>query len=103
MFTPDDPSDTSSTSRGTLRLGSIEYRCVRLKPVGLAGPIWSLNNVSDEDQVRFLAVYTAFKDVIERHGPEVFLVDATNRVVYVEEIEGKTLRDFIFDTNWDSP
>lgn len=104
MFTPDDPSDTSTTSRGTL----LDHRCVRLKATGLAQSYadWSGDGeyqVSEEDQVRFLAVHTAFKDVIEKHGPEIFLVDATEKVVYVEEIEGPSLRDFMYNLNWDSP
>ena len=119
MFTPDDPDDTSTTSRGTLRLNSVDHRCVRLRAKGLPRSYydWGVESqrndddapnptdyqVSEDDKVRFLAVHIAFKDVIEKHGPEIFGVDAADKAVYVEEIEGKSLRDFMFETTWDSP
>lgn len=112
MFTPDDPSDTSNTSRGTLRVDSIEYRCVRLKAKGLPHSYgdWSRERgendfdyqVSEDDQVRFLAVHTAFEEVIQKHGPEIFLVDVAEKVVFFEEVEGKNLRKFMYDTDWTS-
>lgn len=112
MFTPDDPEDTSKTSRGTLRLNSVDYRCVRLRPKGLGKSYydWSQEaeegedyEVSEDDKVRFLAVHTAFKDILERHGPQILLVDAPTKAVYVREIEGTSLREFMYDINWDSP
>lgn len=116
MFTPDDPDDTSSTSKGSLRLNSVErHRCVRLRAKGLSQSYfdqsqidWGDNDdndgyeVSESDKVRFLAVHRAFKDVIEKHGPEIFLVDPTAQAVYVEEIEAKSLSDFMFEIAWDS-
>lgn len=116
MFTPDEPDDTSATSTGTLRLNSVEHRCVRLRASGLAHSysLWSYEidfdsddytpyEVSESDKVRFLAVHGAFKDVIEKHGPEIFLVHPSDQAVYVEEIQAKSMYDFMNEIAWDSP
>lgn len=83
MFTPDHPhlSDTSLITRGTIRLNSTDYRCMRLRARGRAH--------------LFLNAYEQLKDVILKHGLEIFGVDHVREVVYVEEIEGVSLDEYI--------
>lgn len=98
FFTP-DPQEypQSKFTRGTLNLNSQNLRCLRVRPQGRGRDYSRV----EYDQIHFLAIHTAFKNVIERHGPPLF-VDNHNRCVYFRESGSVSLDDYLENTDWNS-
>lgn len=76
---------------GVLHINGVDYRCVRVRADG------RYHGSGDDDAVRFLAVHDAYREVIQKHGPEIYGIDPTEKVVYLEYIEGVSLYKYIVE------